>query len=198
MRKFIIIVLIIVVFVFLVNYTKDIIAKQILIGSVKRITGLKLGVDKIDVSFLKTAIDAKGFKLYNPPNFQDKLMVDIPRIYIDFSLGALLKKTVHIYDFKLNLRELYVLKNKDGQLNLNSLKTFKKTEKKKPPSVNQDKFKIDVLYLKMNKVVYKDYSKEPLPAIQTYNVNIDEEFKNITNPKELVNIVMVKTLVNTQ
>ena len=56
---------------------------------------------------------------------------------------------------------------------------------------------IDVLELKIGKVVYKDYSKGTPPKVREFNVNIDERFENITNPRTFITLIIVKALKNT-
>jgi len=56
---------------------------------------------------------------------------------------------------------------------------------------------IDVLELKIGKVVYKDYSKGTPPKSKEFNVNIDERYENITDPRAFISLIMVKALKNT-
>ncbi len=56
---------------------------------------------------------------------------------------------------------------------------------------------IDVLELKIGKVIYKDYSKGTPPKVREFNVNIDERFENITNQRTLISLIIVKALKNT-
>ncbi|MFH1790840.1 MAG: hypothetical protein ABH885_02515, partial [Candidatus Omnitrophota bacterium] len=54
---------------------------------------------------------------------------------------------------------------------------------------------IDRLRLKIGKVSYKDYSaRQGTPRVMEYNINLDEEYTNITNPYTLVSLIVVKAL----
>ena len=56
---------------------------------------------------------------------------------------------------------------------------------------------IDLLRLKIGKVVYKDYSGSASASIKEFNVNIDESYKNITDPSALVRLLVFKALTKT-
>ena len=56
---------------------------------------------------------------------------------------------------------------------------------------------LDLLELKIGKVVYKDYSGGGKPVVQTFNINLNERYKNITDPNALVSLIVFKALINT-
>ena len=71
----------------------------------------------------------------------------------------LLKKKVHLKEVRIHLNEFVIVKNKDGEVNLDKLKAVKKepaegTARKKetpPPKAQQGKMQIDLLSLKIGK-----------------------------------------------
>ncbi|MFC1514787.1 AsmA family protein [Candidatus Omnitrophota bacterium] len=196
--------LIIVVILAVLVIAKNIIAKTAVTSGVKAITGLDLKVGGIDIGLVSTSIGIKDLKLHNPSNFKDRVMIDLPEAYIDYDLGAFLKKQVHLEEVRLNLKELIVIKNEAGELNLDSLKaaqskdTPKKggPQKEKKPQEMPD-IQIDVLALKIGKVIYKDYSKGTPPKISEYNISLDERFEDITDPNTLVSLIITKALMKT-
>ncbi len=201
MKKLGIVVLILVVLVVALISAKNIIAKKAISAGVKTMTGLDLSIGSMNVGIIKSMVSIKEMKLYNPPQFSDKLMIDMPEIYVDYDLGAFLKKNVHIEEMRLNLKEFVVVKNEKGKLNLDSLKVVKDTKEKGTPSQEEKtqkaEFKIDVLELKIGKVVYKDYSKGSEPKTTEFELNIDDRYENITDPKKLASLIITKALINT-
>ena len=135
MKKLGITIIIILALLLAVNFAKNTIAKTALSSTVKSLTGLRLSMERLDVGILKTLISIKELKLYNPSGFPDELMVDIPEIYLDYDLGAFLKRKVHIEEIKLNLKEFVVMINQKGELNLNTLKV---AQAKKERKVSED------------------------------------------------------------
>jgi hypothetical protein len=157
----------------------------------------------MDFGIFKTSIGINELQLYNPSGFVDELMIDLPEIYVDYDLGAFMKGRTHLEEVRLNLKEFIVVKNEAGELNLDSLNVVKTEEeeevidKGKKEKTKMPKLQIDLLELRIDKVVYKDYSKGTPPKVKEYNVNIDERFENITDPKTLGRLIIVKALKNT-
>lgn len=201
MRKLGMVIFILVVFIIILILAKNLIAKTAISAGVRALTGMRLSMKSMKVGVFKTRIEIKDLKLYNPKGFKDELMVDMPEIFVDYSLGSLLKGKAYFREIRLNLKEFIVVKNDFGELNLDSLKVVK--EKKQPPQAKEKKkaempeLKIDELQLVIGKVIYKDYYKREKPSVRIYHVNINEKYKNITDPRSFVSLVVVKALMNT-
>jgi len=182
---------------------KNIIAKVAVERGVEFVTGLKLRVSGFSVGVFKSRINIADLKLYNPKGFEDKVMVDLPNVYVDYDLPSIFKGKLHLRDIRLHLKEFSIIKNKEGVVNLESLKVVQaqKEESKakaKPKSkAKAPDIQIDNLELKIGKVIYKDYSKPEEPSVKEYNINIDEKYYNITNTNAVLSIVLVKILSKT-
>ena len=209
MKKTLTLILAIIIGIFvLFAIGKNVILKAAIEGGVKAATGLHLTMDKLNIDFINTLIEIKGLKLYNPKGYPEKIMCEIPEIYLDLELGDLFKGKVHMAKMTLDLKELVVIKNAEGETNINSLKPVQKTKEEaeeKPAEKKEEKakgeapkFQIDVLNLKVGRVIYKDYTQPGEPAIKEYNVDIDDQYKNITDPNALVSLILVKALMKTQ
>ncbi len=179
---------------------KDTITRVVVEKGVKVVTGLPIKLDKIDISLAKTTFDIEGLKLYNPPGFEDKVMLDMPRIYVDYDLPAFLREEIYLTKLRVNIKEFVVVKNAKGELNLDSLKTIQQLQsgkKKGAADSGGQEFQIDSLELIIGIVAYKDYSKGGKPAVMEFTINIDEKFKNVNSPNKVVNLIIVKALMNT-
>jgi hypothetical protein len=200
------IVLVIIIALFI---GKNMIIKTSVTTGVKAVTGLKLSIKSMNVGVFKSLIGINGLQLHNPEGFEDKLMVDLPEIYVDYNLGAIMGGKVHLEEVRLHLKEFTVVKNEAGELNLDSLKVVKAEEDEKGGEEGTEKddgekektkmpdIQIDLLELKIDKVIYKDYSKGTSPKVKEFNVNIDERYENITDPQSFVRLIIVKALKNT-
>ena len=183
-------------------FGKNVVIKTSVTAGVWAMTGLKLSIRSMDFGIFKTLIGINELQLYNPSGFVDELMFDVPEIYVDYDLGAFMKGRTHLEEVRLHLKEFIVVKNEAGELNLDSLKVVKEEEKEVIDEGKKEKTKtrelqIDVLELRIDKVVYKDYSKGTPPKVKEYNVNIDDRFENITDPKTFGRLIIVKALKNT-
>ena len=201
-REVITIPAIVLVLLIALFFGKNVVIKTSVTAGVRTMTGLKLSIRGMDFGIFKTLIGINELQLYNPSGFVDKLMIDCPEIYVDYDLGAFMKGRTHLEEVRLNLKEFIVVKNEAGELNLDSLKVVKAEEEEEVDKDKKEKSKtrelqIDVLKLRIDKVVYKDYSKGTPPKAKEYNVNIDERFENITDPKTFGRLIIVKALKNT-
>ncbi len=181
-------------------FGKNVVIKTSVTAGVRAMTGLKLSIRSMDFGIFKTLIGINELQLYNPSGFVDELMIDCPEIYVDYDLGAFMKGRTHLEEVRLNLKEFIVVKNEAGELNLDSLKVVKEEEvidKDKKEKSKTRELQIDILELRIDKVVYKDYSKGTPPKVKEYNVNIDDRFENITDPKTFGRLIIVKALKNT-
>lgn len=176
--------------------SKNTIAQFILAKGVKQAAGLDINTEKIDLGLLNSYISIKNLRIFNPDGFEERLMADVPQIYIVYDLGAFLKGSTHLYKIKLDLKEFIVVKNRYGKLNVNSISGLSKPLSQKKPDIKKPGIKIDLLELKIGRVLYKDYT-QPAPAVLEYNINIDEEYRNITDVNALVQLIVAKALINT-
>ncbi len=203
-RKVIMIPAIVFVILIALFLGKNMIIKTSVTTGVKAMTGLKLSIRSMNVGVFKSLIGINELQLYNPSGFKDKLMMDLPEIYVDYNLGAIMGGKAHLEEVRLNLKEFIVVKNEAGELNLDSLRVVKETEGEvaekddgKKEKTEMPDIQIDLLALKIGKVIYKDYSKGGSPKVREFNVNIDERYENITDPQSFVRLIIVKALKNT-
>jgi len=172
--------------------TKNILVKIAVTNGVKALTGVTVKVESIEVGVFKQAVAVNNLKLYNPGEFTDQLMADMPEIYVDYDLGAFMKGKVHLKELRLNLKELTVSKNSKGKINLESLQSLQPKGGGKAPEIS-----IDLLKLDIGKVIYRDYSAGGNPSVKEFDVNIHEQYANITDTNRLVATILSRALVNT-
>lgn len=200
MKKALMVLAVVAVVLFAVSVVKDLVVKISVESGVQLVTGLKLRINNFGVGVIRQVVNIGGLKLYNPKGFKDKVMLDMPEIYVDYDLPAIFKGVVHLKEVRLDMKELVVVKNEKGELNLNSLNVVKGEKGGGEPSGKQGKapaIKIDKLRLRVGKAIYKDYSKGGVPDIKEFNINIDETYTDIDNPYALVGLIIVRTLTNT-
>ncbi|MBN1868968.1 MAG: AsmA family protein [Candidatus Omnitrophica bacterium] len=199
-----IIVLVVVTLVVLV-LGRNVFAKFAIEKGVEAATGLPLNIKKLDLGLSTTHVAISDLKLLSPKGFNNEVMFSAPEIFVDYDLGAMMKGKVRLEDIRLNFDQFVVIRNKDGQLNLDALKP--KEGKRQEPAQQGKKdegkkgkapeVQIDHLALKIGKVVYKDYSQGTEPVINEYNVNISEEMDNVTDLNSLLGFIANKAMAKT-
>jgi hypothetical protein len=183
-----------------VSVIKDLAIKTAVEAGAEIVTGLKLTMSGFNAGIARSIVSIKGLKLHNPKGFPDPVMIDMPEIYVDYDLPAMLRGEIHLKEARINLAEFVVVKDRAGKLNLNSLKAVaaqKKGAQATSKAGKPMKMRIDVLNLKIGKAVYKDYSRGGAPSVTEYNINIDKTFRNVDNPNTLVSLLVVEALTKT-
>ena len=197
--------IIVVVFVLLLVF-KNMLIKTAVEGGTKKATGLELAIGDMDVGLLASKVDITDMQLLNPAGFPDKVMIDITKLLVDVELASFFKQRAHVETLELDLKELVVVRNKDRKLNLSALKSVSEKQQKGKKPVEQEEAKeekkapqvvIDTLILKIGKVTYKDYSWGTKPFTKTFTIGINEVYHDITDPKKLVNLIIVRALQKT-
>ncbi len=168
--------------------------------AVPAFTGLPVTIEKLDVGLTKTYINIEGLVVKNPEGFHDTSLVEIPKILVDYDLSAVLKGKIHLENLEFDLKQFSVVKNEKGKINLDSLKPLKRAEQPaKPASEQKGKMppiQIDFFHLKVGKASYVDFSGGQA-ATQDFNVGLDEQYKDITDPNKLIALIVVKVMMRT-
>ncbi|MCK4852277.1 MAG: hypothetical protein KAS86_04100 [Candidatus Omnitrophica bacterium] len=187
--------------VLVLSVAKNTIARISVERGVRLVTGLSLKMKSLDIGIIRTLIDINDLRLFNPPGYEDRVMLDMPEIFVDYDLPAIIRGRIHLEKVRINLKEFVVVKNDKGELNLDSLKSVQQQKKAEKPAARKKgkapEIQIDVLELKIGKVIYKDYSAGGKPAVKEFDINIDEKFRNIDDPNKLISLIVVKALMHT-
>lgn len=172
---------------------RNILAKALIGSAVKSISGVGVEIKGLDIGLFKTALSINGLKLVNPQGYQETLMMDMPQVYVDYDLGAILKGKIHLEHLILDLREFVVVKNAQGKVNIESLQAL---QPKNSGNAKMPELKIDLLELKIGKVIYLDYSQGRVQT-REFKININEKYVNITDPLAFGSLIVTKALMNT-
>ena len=174
--------------------------QAVLGGALSKAAHVPVHIGSTHVQLSSTTIDLKNVQIHNPRSFPEKLMLDAPEIYISFDLPSLFKGLAHFREVKLNLKEIVVIKNASGELNINALKPSKNQKKAKSSKAQGEapKLMIDKLSLTIGRVIYKDYSQGGAPTTQVFDINIqDRQYTDIDNAQAVVSLIMFEALTRT-
>lgn len=195
MKKILVIALIVILGLVCLGLAKDQIIKYVIVSVGSNVTGAKIEIGGFSLGLLKQTIRIKDFKIHNPVGFPKGVMADLPRVYVDADLFSILKGSMHLPIVTIELKELDLVKNQEGKLNVDSLKVAKQSheaEEKKPAKPLE--MQIDQLNLDMGKIVMKDYSVAEGPSVQVYDINMKKSYKNITSAQQLTALLMTEPM----
>ena len=124
-------------------------------------TGMDAEIGRVEVGWTEPTFEIQDLKIYNPPSFGGTPFLDVPEIHIEYDRMALLRSELHLTLLRLNLAELDIVRNRDGNINVFSLgQPPKKNSGIVVPSFKKetgyDFEGIDALNVSFNKVKYID------------------------------------------
>ena len=196
------VVLLVVALVVLV-LARNIVIKAAAEIGVRAVTGMPLSIGKFDLGLSKTLVDIENLVVKNPSGFHDTTLVDIPKILVDYNLSDILKGKVHLENIEFNMQQFTVVKNEKGELNLDRLKALQGTQKAPAKTTRQEPkapakampIQIDMMRLKIGKVVYVDYSSGS-PSTKEFPINLDQSYQNITDLNSVVRLIVLKAMMS--
>jgi len=189
MKKFIIWLGIAVIFLVCITVFKNLIIKSLVTTVASRITGAPVHMDRFQLNILSSTIHISGFKMYNPGGFPEGMLVSCPKIKVIYDRATLFKQKRHFLLMEIELKEMGLTKNKEGKLNVDSLKIVWQS-KSSPPIPMQ----IDLLTLNIGKIIYKDYTVGTEPSVRVYDVNRHKSYKGIPTAQQLVLLVLAEPM----
>lgn len=164
--------------------------KTIVTVTATQITGAPVHINGFSLGVLNHSVKISGFRMYNPQGFPKGILIDLTKINVAYDLGGIFKGKLHLPNVEIELKEVGLIKNKQGQLNADSLRVVKEGKSQKAQSSGEMPLQIDMLKLGIGRIVLKDYSAGNEPLIQVYDLNIHKEYKNITSAQQLVALIL--------
>ncbi len=199
LRNIVIVIIFLAVGLFL---GKDLIARYIVKQQVQSATGLPVRIQSLDMGLFDTNIRIRDLRLLNPPEFREDVMAEIPEIYVDYELTPLLTGKMNFSEIRFYLSEVNVVRNEDGKVNVETLKPVQdkrgKSAEAQPREAGRLPDRIDLLELRIGQVHYIDHTVSGgEPRVQNFNVNFQETYRDITDIREVVNLVAGQILTRT-
>jgi len=168
---------------------KDRIIGSVVTTVVSKLTGAPVHMDSFSLNILSSTIRISGFKMYNPESFPIGVLVSCPKIKVIYDSATLFKQKRHFLLVEIELKEMGLTKNKEGKLNVDSLKIVQQP-KSSPPAPMQ----IDLVTLSIGRIVYKDYTIGTEPSVSVYEVNRHKSYKGIPTAQQLALLVLAEPM----
>lgn len=168
-------------------------------------TGFKVELDEFDVNPLGGTVSVKNLRLFNPAEFNSGLFLSVREVFTNVNIEDYLRrKLIHLEQLRLNLDEITVVRNAEGQTNLSVLSSVEhqtesiRTERERTDA-KKISFLIDELRLTMRKVNYLDYSTgEAEPKQYSFDMKVNEKvLKNVTDPAAVIGTIILQIAYNT-
>lgn len=189
MKKFLKVLGITVISLVGITFLGNLMVKSLVTTVASRITGAPIHMDGFSLDILRSTVRISGFTMYNPSGFPDGILISCPHIKIIFDRATLFRQKRHLLVVEIELKELGLTTNKDGKLNVDSLKIGQQADAA-PPIPMQ----IDLLTLSIGKVVFKDYTNGAEPSVQVYTINKHKTYKGIPTAQQLILLMLAEPM----
>ena len=139
-------------------FVKDSILKSFTERRLRQETGLIIEIGQFKTDLTGSSLRLKDLRVLNPLGFGSAAFVDIPEGFCVLELRRAKTNEVHFKELKIHLAELNLIKNKQGLLNLESVKEsiLQALAHRKRSLFNFGFGGIDRLELTLDKVNYTD------------------------------------------
>jgi hypothetical protein len=141
------------------------------------------------INIFDGVLDQKNVSLANPADFEDKVFVSLPELYVSVDTGTLTKAGVkHFREVRVNVAYVNAVRRKDGKYNFEWILHQKKAQKKAEETAKKQKTKvrIDRLHVKFGNIIFKDYTvRGGKPLVIRFDVNMNETYTNIEDLEQL-------------
>lgn len=181
---------------------KNPIIKKAATGIIKKSLGMDISIGSLDFGIFNSKIAIEGLRIENPPGFGGGEFIDAPEISVDYVLKSFFAGRADFTEVRLNVKELNVVEDRDGKLNVEAWSgDRKKTGKGRGGKGGGDKgeekepfqFRVDLLKLKIDRATYTRLASG---KTEEYDLGIDEEFRNVTGMDDIIRVVTVTALQN--
>lgn len=159
--------------------------RSVEIGATKA-TGFPLTIGSVDVGLFSSKLDVHDLKLMNPPDFSERMFVDMPQLFVDYRLGSMFSGAPHVNDMLINIKQLVIVKNDKGDSNAMKLKGIVSP----PGSTSSTKYSVDKLRIHVGTVTTVDRTgkRKDVP------LNVDATYNNITDSTDISRLVLLTVM----
>ena len=172
---------------------------SIVTGLIKKRTGFDATVDRLYVNPFTASVYISQLKINNPDTFPQNDFVSVNEFKTAVEPGSIFSDRVVVKDAVFDVAFIAVVKNAQGQTNIDAFKTGVQAanpEEKSPDQKNQatsaapeekkqpKQFLIHHLVVKLDKIIIADYSG-PEPKVHEIAVNLNRTFTEVTDLKHI-------------
>ena len=116
------------------SFVKDAIVRKLIVKAVSSSGGFEISIDDLHFGLLVPTLELTGVKILNPPDFPVRDAVAIDRLFLRYDRMSLFGRRDHIPEIDLNLSKVVLIRNNDGEVNLEMLASPKHDGKKNDDS----------------------------------------------------------------
>ena len=133
---------------------RNVVVQTLLEHRLRAKTGMEVSIGRVRVGVLDPTFTIEDLRMFNSDDYGRNSFLDVPELHIEYDRSALMSKRIHLTLARLDLAELQIVENDEGQTNLQELR---KRERSKSEATGEKKFEfegIDTLNLALGRFKY--------------------------------------------
>jgi len=189
-------VILVVALVVMLLLSRNVILRVYLEHQIHARTGMDVEIGRFSLGLVEPEITIQNLRLYNPPDFAGTPFLKIPELHVEYDPVALAQHELHITLLRLNLGEIDVVKNQNGQINILSLSHATQSQEigRNPGETFTQqtglKFKgIDVLTISIGKAKFIDLKDQRNNRTQTIDIE-NWPLRDVKSQNDLVGLMV--------
>ena len=111
---------------------KDTVIKALAERRIRKATGLDVRIGRWETSLLTPTVTIENFKLYNSPEFNGGLFLDLPELHLEYDPAPMISGQLRLKLLRVNLAEINLVENTAGLMNLEKLQAQLETGTARP------------------------------------------------------------------
>ena len=124
-------------------------------------------------------------------------MLSVPELWARYDISALLHKKIKISEGRLYVNELLFVTDPAGRNNFMAVNKIRAERSPLPEDLSKVhfwSFYIELLHLRVGKVIYRDRSSGQEPQISEFNINMERDFQAVSEIRPLMKDIFIKAL----
>jgi hypothetical protein len=97
---------------------KDVLAKALVEQQVRAQSGLDVNIGSLELGLFSPTLTIENLRVFNGAEFGGSRFLDVPDLHLEYDVGALAKRRLHLALLRLSLAEINVVEARDGRTNL--------------------------------------------------------------------------------
>ena len=182
-----IIIVVFLVFIFFITIGKDLLVKFMVPPMASKILGATVHLDNFSMNIVTSRVSIDGLRIDNPEGFPLSTMVDVDHVHIAYDIPALLGGKLHLPLTDISLRQITLVRNERGKLNVKELNILEMKQKN-----NTMPMALDEVRLNVGKIILLDYTKGNPPKETQVQTGLNHKvYRHITNPAQLAGAIFL-------
>jgi hypothetical protein len=180
---------------------KDACVKHLVQTKAKEKLGIDMTIGKLKVKILGGALYAEEVTISNPQGFEEVALAQIPLFFVDCDLCSLFGGEKRLEKMEVHVKEIGIVKNKQGELSLNRFKEMGEGRKRAGGEGEQKerekgKLQIDKLRVTIDQVKFVDFSEGEEPVARTIPIRVDHlNFKDVSSGEKIGKAIVMSAVM---